>query len=114
MKSPLDKIMSPITSKSKNLELEFKEFKKQHQAEIIAFKSENLKLQKQIAKLKAKQITLLNEIKVLRTEYSNYVHDNPPPKKLTAEEKEKLQLYGRLIAEYERTKLQKVEQDKDI
>lgn len=106
--------MSPVTSKSKNLELEFKEFKKQHQSEIVALKAENLKLQKQIAKLKAKQITLLNEIKILRAEYSKYIHDNPPPRKLTAEEKEELQLIARLRTEYERARLRKVRTDEDI
>ena len=48
------------------------------QQEIVALKSENLKLCRQIAKLKAEITTLESRITTLTEEYAKYRDDNPP------------------------------------
>jgi len=47
-------------------------------SELVALKDENLRLCREIAKLKAKNITLRNQIIVLTEEYREYRDKNPP------------------------------------
>jgi len=71
------------------------------QSEINALDEENMKLQRQIFKLKAEQFSLKNKIIILE-EYTDKgcIHDTPPVKCLT----ERKQALKAKLAEYEKQK----------
>lgn len=49
----------------------------QYKFEIAALKKENLNLQKEIGKIKAKHTTLESKITLICKEYTKYKHDHP-------------------------------------
>ena len=117
MKPPSDTSQSKLnlttqgSRQLKQLELKLKQTKLEHRLHITALKQENLKCHKQVAKLLAKNSSLLNEIKVFRKEYSKYQHDNPPIGKLTVEQQEELELLAGLRADHEIALLQLQKKD---
>lgn len=60
------------------------------QQEIVALKSENLKLCRQNAKLKAEITTLESRITILTGDYAKYRADNPPLNMPQTEEHRKI------------------------
>lgn len=73
----------------------------QFQSEIDALKNENLKLQRQIFKLKAEQVSLNNKITILKENTNERcIHETPPYECL---EKQK-QILEEQIKQYEKTK----------
>jgi hypothetical protein len=64
----------------------------QTQFEISALKKENLNLQKEIGKIKAKYTTLESKITLITQEYTNYKHDHPSfDRPLTEQERKQVE-----------------------
>jgi len=68
-----------MSQSSSKIITKHKSFDSQFQYNIAALKAENLKLQRQIAKLEAKQVSLFNKITILEENTNERcVHKTPP------------------------------------
>lgn len=98
---PSSKPINPISKPRVNLKSKSEPYYEEFQFEIRALKDENLKLCRQIAKLKAENVTLKSQITIITEEYSQYCHDNPPfdPSRMTEETREALDGYMKQLLE---------------